>query len=74
MIDHIRQGIRLDAYLHAFRVGQDVFWNAVFAEVTDDPRTALEFVGPSMSYADEISTRIAELYIHTSQRLRSAEE
>jgi hypothetical protein len=74
VLDRIRQGIRLDAYLHAFRVGQNFFWEEILAEARDDPDTALEFAGPSMTYIDLVCTRMAEIYLEASQKLRSDEE
>lgn len=71
--DRIERGIRLDSYLHAFRVGHDVFWETVLSE-TADPRTALEFARPSMRYIDSVSTRMAELYLRAQQTLESNDE
>jgi sugar diacid utilization regulator len=73
-IDRVRQGIRLDAYLHAFRVGQDVFWEEILRETRDDPAAALEFARPSMRYIDSVCNRMAQLYLQASQRLHSEDE
>lgn len=70
----VRQGIRLDAYLHAFRVGHDVFWEDMLAEAAEDPGTALEFARPSMRYIDSVSTKMAELYLRAEQQLSNEDE
>lgn len=74
VLDRIRRGIRLDAYLHAFRVGQSAFWDEILLEARGDPDTALELAGPSMAYLDRVCTRMAELYLAASQKLHSEEE
>jgi hypothetical protein len=72
--ERIRQGIRLDAYLHAFRVGHDVFWEDMLAAAAEDSRTALEFARPSMRYIDSVSTKMAELYLRAEQHLSNEDE
>lgn len=74
VLDRVRRGIRLDANLHAFRVGQSVFWDEILKKAGNRPETALEFAGPSMDYIDHVCNRIAAIYLQTSHRLRSDEE
>jgi hypothetical protein len=73
-MDRVRRGLRLDAYLHAFRIGQNVFWEEILDKAGDRPDTALEFAGPSMDYIDHVCNQIASLYLQASHQLRSDEE
>src|SRR3569832_2519464 len=50
-----RAGIALEDFLHAFRIGRQVFWEAVLEHAGDSPaghEAALELATPVMRYSD----------------------
>jgi hypothetical protein len=73
VLDRVRQGVPLDALLHAFRVGQSVFWDRIVAETDSDPAVAVALAGPSMRYIDVVCTVVSEVYLSEIQRQRADE-
>lgn len=70
-VRRVRQGIGMDDFLHAFRVGHRVVWQAILDEAGDGPaglRAALELALPAMNYIDRASTVIARTYLAERQR------
>ena len=66
----VRQGITLDAILHAFRIGHQVAWTAAidYASAVDGGRSAaLLMVQPSIRYIDTVSNRVAEVFLREQQ-------
>jgi PucR C-terminal helix-turn-helix domain len=66
----VRQGIALDAILHAFRIGHQVAWASAidYASAVDGGRSAaLLMVQPSIRYIDTVSNRVAEVYLREQQ-------
>ncbi len=66
----VRQGITLDAILHAFRIGHQVAWASAidYASAVEGGRSAaLLMVQPSIRYIDTVSNRVAEVYLHEQQ-------
>ena len=67
-----RAGFALEDYINAFRVGQQVFWQAV-VEVAGDTRAgheaALSLAAPLMRYCDFASTHAARAYVEYQQHL-----
>ena len=60
-----RAGFALEDYINAFRVGQQVFWDALLERAGDSPvghEAALSLVGPVMRYVDFASTHAAHAY------------
>jgi DNA-binding PucR family transcriptional regulator len=60
-----RAGFALEDYINAFRVGQQVFWDALLERAGDAPvghEAALSLVGPVMRYVDFASTHAAHVY------------
>jgi sugar diacid utilization regulator len=68
--------IPLADYLHAYRVGQLVLWNAVLDMVGDDAaRTmALGLVTHMIHYVNVSSTHVAEVYLETERLLHASGE
>jgi hypothetical protein len=65
-----RAGLALEDYLNAFRVGQQVFWDAVVEHAGPSPAghdAALELAGPIMRYVDFASTHVAHVYVEFQQ-------
>ncbi len=66
----LRQGISLSDFLHAFRIGELTFWEAVLDVAQDDPGTreaALALAGPVMRGIEAGSTVAAEAYLYAQQ-------
>lgn len=60
----------LPAFLHAFRVGQRVAWEAVRDLATpDDEAAALALVRPILEYINLASTELTSVYLETEQLL-----
>jgi hypothetical protein len=60
-----RAGFALEDYVTAFRVGHQVFWDALLQRAGDTAvghEAALELVGPVMRYVDFASTHAAHAY------------
>src|SRR3977135_145106 len=60
-----RAGFALEDYINAFRVGQQVFWDALLERAGTSPvghEAALSLVGPVMRYVDFASTHAAHVY------------
>lgn len=65
-----RAGFALEDYLNAFRVGQQVFWEAVVECAGETPlgrAAALTLAGPLMRYCDFSSTHAAHAYVEYQQ-------
>ena len=65
-----RAGFGLEDYLNAFRVGQQVFWEAVVAhagETQTGHDAALALATPVMRYVDFVSTHAAHAYVEFQQ-------
>src|SRR6476660_4462287 len=66
-----RAGFALEDYINAFRVGQQVFWDALLERAGTSPvghEAALSLVGPVMRYVDFASTHAAHVDDHREQR------
>jgi len=71
IVRRVRQGIPLDAILHAFRIGHQVVWGAIIDEAGRIPGgrgAAILLVQPSMRYIDAVSTQVADVYLSEQQR------
>ena len=67
-----RRGVPLADFLHAFRVGHRVIWDAIIELAGDDEearRVALRAAGSVMDFIDHASTRAAETYLEAQQQL-----
>jgi sugar diacid utilization regulator len=67
-----RSGFALEDYLNAFRVGQQVLWDATVACAGDRPvgrEAALQLAGPQMRYVDFVSTHAAHAYVEYAQHV-----
>jgi sugar diacid utilization regulator len=67
-----RSGFALEDYLNAFRVGQQVLWDATVACAGDRPvgrEAALCLAGPQMRYVDFASTHAAHAYVEYAQHV-----
>jgi sugar diacid utilization regulator len=67
-----RHGIPLAEFLHAFRVGHRVIWDAVLdvaAESEEGRAAALESARAVIEFIDEASTHAAEAYLEAQQLL-----
>ena len=67
-----RAGFALEDYLNAFRVGQQVLWDATVACAGDRPlgrEAALQLAGPQMRYVDFASTHAAHAYVEFAQHV-----
>ena len=67
-----RAGFALEDYLNAFRVGQQVLWDATVACAGDRPvgrEAALRLAGPQMRYVDFASTHAAHAYVEFAQHV-----
>lgn len=65
-----RAGFALEDYLCAFRVGQQVFWEAVLEQAGDSPtghEAALQLVTPVMRYSDLAATNASRAYVEYQQ-------
>ena len=65
-----RAGFPLEDYLNAFRVGQQVIWDATVESAGEGPlgrAAALELAGPQMRYVDFASTHAAHAYVEFQQ-------
>ena len=65
-----RAGIALDDFLHAFRVGQQVFWEAVLERrrrLAAGHEAALELATPVMRYSDIACTHASQAYVEYQQ-------
>src|SRR4051794_4003539 len=65
-----RDGFGLEDYLNAYRVGQQVLWQAIVAAAGPEPAgqaAALTLATPVMRYADFASTHVAHLYVEFQQ-------
>src|SRR6266545_5127328 len=67
-----RAGFALEDYINAFRVGQQVFWEAVVACAAEAPvghEAALTLAAPLMSYCNFASTHAGHAYVEFQQYL-----
>jgi hypothetical protein len=67
-----RAGFALADYINAFRVGQQVFWEAVVACASGTPvghEAALTLAAPLMSYCNFASTHAGHAYVELQQYL-----
>lgn len=67
-----RQGIGLDAVLHAFRIGHQVLWKAIADEaavVAGGSDAAVQMVELLIHYIDHASTVVADIYLQEQQHL-----
>ena len=67
-----RAGIALDDFLHAFRIGRQVFWEGVLEAAGDSPaghEAALELATPVMRYSDIACTHASRAYVEYQQHL-----
>lgn len=67
-----RAGFALEDYLNAFRVGQQVFWDAVLATAGNTPlghQAALTLNAPLLRYCDFVSTHAGRAYVESQQYL-----
>ncbi len=67
-----RAGFALEDYINAFRVGQQVFWEAVVAragETSTGREAALTLATPLMRYCDFASTHAGHAYVECQQYL-----
>jgi hypothetical protein len=67
-----RSGFALEDYLNAFRVGQQVLWDATVACAGDRAvgrEAALRLAGPQMRYVDFASTHAAHAYVEFAQHV-----
>jgi hypothetical protein len=65
-----RAGLALEDYLGAYRVGQQVMWDAIVECVHDDPvkqRMALGFASALMRHVDYAATHAAQSYVEFRQ-------
>jgi sugar diacid utilization regulator len=65
-----RAGFALEDYLNAFRVGQQVFWEAVLATAGHTPlghEAALTLNAPLLRYCDFVSTHAGRAYVESQQ-------
>jgi hypothetical protein len=74
----MHQGIPLDAFLHAFRLWSQIFWEQVLAEAhTDRPgerEAALHIAGRLMAHVDRVSSAGALAYLDEAQGVWSDQE
>jgi hypothetical protein len=67
-----RAGFALEDYLNAFRVGQQVFWDAVLATAGNTPlghQAALTLNAPLLRYCDFVSTHAGRAFVESQQYL-----
>ncbi|HEX4283013.1 MAG TPA: helix-turn-helix domain-containing protein [Solirubrobacteraceae bacterium] len=67
-----RRGVPLADFLHAFRIGHRVIWDAIqgFADLDDEARdAALEAARLVMEFIDHASTHAAQAYLEAQQLL-----
>jgi hypothetical protein len=67
-----RRGVSLDDFLHAFRIGHSVIWEAILELAHRDPQArdeALAAAGLVMEFIDHASTHAAETYLDAQQLL-----
>jgi DNA-binding PucR family transcriptional regulator len=67
-----RAGIALEDFLHAFRIGRQVFWQAVLEQAGDSPgghEAALQLATPVMRYSDIAATHASRAYVEYQQHL-----
>ncbi|MFD1657548.1 PucR family transcriptional regulator [Streptomyces caeni] len=67
-----RAGFALEDWISAFRVGRQVFWNAVLETVGTSElaqQAALSLVTPMMRYVDYASTHAAQAYVEYQQHI-----
>jgi hypothetical protein len=67
-----RHGVSLADFLHAFRIGHRVIWEAILAVADQDPEIraqALAAAGLVMEFIDQASTHAAEAYLDAQQVL-----
>jgi DNA-binding PucR family transcriptional regulator len=67
-----RAGIALDDFLHAFRIGRQVFWEAVLDRAGEFPaghEAALELATEVMRYSDIACTHASRAYVEYQQHL-----
>src|SRR5918912_1070766 len=67
-----RAGFALEDYINAFRVGQQVFWEAVVECAGESPsghEAALGLATPLMRYVDFASTHAGHAYVEFQQHL-----
>jgi sugar diacid utilization regulator len=74
----VHQGIPLEAFLHAFRLWGQIFWEQVLAEArTDRPgerEAALRIAAGVMAHADQVSSAGALAYLEEVQGVWSDQE
>lgn len=65
-----KAGFALEDYLCAFRIGQQVFWEALIAHAGDSPvghEAALSLATPVMRYNDYAATHASRVYVEFQQ-------
>jgi sugar diacid utilization regulator len=65
-----RAGFALEDYLNAFRVAQQVFWEAILACAGETPlghEAALTLTSPLLRYCDFVSTHAGHAYVESQQ-------
>ncbi|MCW3064295.1 MAG: transcriptional regulator, partial [Solirubrobacterales bacterium] len=69
-----RTGIPVGDFMHAFRIGQRVLWEAMLAEAAarGAPEAAIALATPWMAYVDLVSTLASETYLEAQQHLLSS--
>jgi hypothetical protein len=73
----IEQSIPLEDILHAFRIGQRIYWQAILQEAdarTVSARDVLPLALATMTYVDAISTEIATAYLEAERRFGADRE
>lgn len=67
-----RAGLALEDFLQAYRVGQQVFWQAVLEQAGDTPaghEAALQLATPIMRYSDIAATHASRAFVEYQQHL-----
>ena len=69
-----RAGISVGDFMHAFRVGQRVLWQAMMNEAAlrGSPSGAIDLATPWMEYVDLVSTLASESYFEAQEHLLSS--
>lgn len=69
-----RAGISVGDFMHAFRIGQRVLWEAMLAEAAERGASsaAIALATPWMAYIDLVSTLASESYLEAQQHLLSS--
>lgn len=67
----LRLRLRLADYLHGYRIGHRITWEAIASCAVDEESrdAAFEFVGPMMEFVNAISTHVAAVWVEVEQLL-----